>query len=86
MKIKLSKETFNQGLEKLKLEYKIMAPVKKPFKGTFSDTDLTKYEEVENIEDIEFNKKSNFSAKELILPVNQVLFYFLKVHNLFRQH
>ena len=76
MKIKLDKQGFNQGLEKLKLEYKILAPVTKAFKGTYSDTDLTKYEEIEKIEDIEFNKKSNFSAKEVILPINQVLFYF----------
>ena len=75
MKIKLDKQAFNQGLERLKLEYKILAPVTTPFKGTYSDTDLTKYEEIENIEDIEFNK-SNFSAKETILPINQVLFYF----------
>ena len=59
MKIKLDKQAFNQGLERLKLEYKILAPVTTPFKGTYSDTDLTKYEEIENIEDIEFNKKSN---------------------------
>ena len=76
MKIKLDKQAFNQGLERLKLEYKILAPVTTTFKGTYSDTDLTKYEEIENIEDIEFNKKSNFSAKETILPINQVLFYF----------
>ena len=76
MKIKLDKQAFNQGLERLKLEYKILAPVTTPFKGTYSDTDLTKYEEIEKIEDIEFNKKSNFSAKETILPINQVLFYF----------
>ena len=49
MKIKLDKQVFNQGLERLKLEYKILAPVTKPFKGTFSDTDLTKYEEIERI-------------------------------------
>ena len=73
MKIKLDKQVFNQGLERLKLEYKILAPVTKPFKGTFSDTDLTKYEEIERIEDIEFNKKSNFSAKEVILPINHML-------------
>ena len=76
MKIKLDKSAFNQGLEKLKLEYKIIAPVTKPFEGTYSDTDLTKYEEIYNIEDIEFNKKSYYSAKETILPINQVLFYF----------
>ena len=76
MKIKIDRCSFNQGLEKLKSEYKILAPVTRPYKGTYSDTDLTKYEEIERIEDIEFNKKSNYSAKETILPINQVLFYF----------
>ena len=76
MKIKLDKSSFNQGLEKLKSEYKILAPKTTPFKGTFSDTDITKYEEISTIEEIEFNKKSNFSAKETILPITQVLFYF----------
>ena len=76
MKIKLDKSSFNQGLEKLKSEYKILAPKTTPFKGTFSDTDITKYEEIRTIEEIEFNKKSNFSAKETILPITQVLFYF----------
>ena len=76
MKIKLDKCSFNKGLDKLKLEYKILAPVTTPFKGTYSDTDLTKYEEIEKIEEIELNKKSNFSVKEVILPINQILFYF----------
>ncbi|MCB5942807.1 anaerobic sulfite reductase subunit A, partial [bacterium 210820-DFI.6.52] len=57
-------------------EYKIFAPVTTPFKGVYSDTALTKYEEISSIEDIEFNKKSNFSPKELILLITQTLFYF----------
>ena len=76
MKIKLDKSSFNQGLKMLKSEYKILAPKTTPFKGVFSDTDITKYEEISSIEEIEFNKKSNFSAKETILPITQVLFYF----------
>ena len=76
MKIKLDKSSFNQGLKRLKSEYKILAPKTTPFKGVFSDTDITKYEEISSIEEIEFNKKSNFSAKETILPITQVLFYF----------
>lgn len=76
MKIKLSKNSFNDGLSLLKKEYKILAPVTIPFKGVYSDTDLTKYEEISKIEEIEFNKKSNFSPKEVILPITQTLFYF----------
>ena len=76
MKIRVDKLRFNEGLKTLKSEYKILAPVTIPFKGTYSDTDITKYEEITTIEEVELNKKSNFSAKEVILPINQVLFYF----------
>ncbi|WP_122638207.1 MULTISPECIES: anaerobic sulfite reductase subunit AsrA [unclassified Romboutsia] len=76
MKIRLDKSSFDDGLKLLQSEYKILAPVTTSFKGTYSDTDLTKYEEINSIDQIDFNKKSNFSAKEVILPINQVLFYF----------
>ncbi|MGL5346286.1 MAG: anaerobic sulfite reductase subunit AsrA [Peptostreptococcaceae bacterium] len=76
MKIKLDRASFDKGLGLLKSEYKILAPVATPFKGVYSDTDLTKYEEINSIEEIEFNKKSDFSAKEVILPITQILFYF----------
>ena len=76
MKIKLDRANFDKGLGLLKSKYKILAPVTTPYKGVYSDTDLTKYEEINSIEEIEFNKKSNFSPKEVILPITQTLFYF----------
>lgn len=76
MKIRLDKSSFNKGLKSLKSEYKILAPVTTPSKGIYSDTDLTKYEEISSFEEIELNKKSSFSVKEVIFPINQVLFYF----------
>lgn len=76
MKIKLDIDSFNKGLKTLKKEYKILAPVLTPYKGTFSDTDLIKYEEINSFGEIEFSKKSNFSPKETILPITQTLFYF----------
>ncbi|MGL5328074.1 MAG: anaerobic sulfite reductase subunit A, partial [Peptostreptococcaceae bacterium] len=76
MKIKLDRTSFDKGLELLKSEYKIVAPVRKPFKGVYSDTDLIKYEEITSVDEIEFNAKSNFSAKEVILPITETLFYF----------
>lgn len=76
MKIKLDRANFDKGLRLLQSEYKVLAPVTTPFKGVCSDTDLTKYEEITSIYEIEFNKKSNFSPKEVILPITQTLFYF----------
>lgn len=76
MKIKLSKENFNEGLKKLSKDYKILAPVSLGYKGTYSDTDVVRYQEVNSIEEMEFNKKSDFSPKEVIFPITQILFYF----------
>lgn len=76
MKLKVSKSEFDRALSELKKEYKIYAPVAKPFKGSFSDTDLISYDEIKSFDDIEFERKSYYSPKETILPINQVLFYF----------
>lgn len=76
MKITLNKKNFNKSLNKLQKEYRIFAPVTLPFKGTFSDTDSIRYKEINSIEEVEFNRKSHFSPKEIIFPITQVLFYF----------
>ncbi|MGL4914235.1 MAG: anaerobic sulfite reductase subunit AsrA [Romboutsia sp.] len=76
MKIKLDKQNFNEGLSKLSKDYKILAPVSLAYKGTCSDTDVIRYKEVNSFEEMEFNKKSDFSPKEIIFPITQILFYF----------
>jgi len=76
MKLRLSNESFNKSLEQLQEEYKIIAPVSMAFKGKFSDTDSIRYQEVGSLEEIEFDKKSQFSPKETLLPLTQILFYF----------
>lgn len=76
MKIKMSTQNFNETLKNLQKEYKVYAPVSIPFKGTYSDTDLVRYNQIKSIEEVEFNKKSNFSPKEIVLPITQTLFYF----------
>ncbi|MBV7273700.1 anaerobic sulfite reductase subunit A [Clostridiaceae bacterium UIB06] len=76
MGYKLNKENFNNVLDLIKKEYKIYAPVLLKGKGTFSDTDAVRYSQINDIEEIVFDKKSNFSPKEIILPITQTLFYF----------
>ena len=76
MKISLTKEDFNIALEKLKKEYRIFAPKLLPFKGTFSDTPVIRYEEINSFEEICFDQKSDFSPKEVLLPITQRMFYF----------
>lgn len=76
MKLKLNVEQFDKGLAELSKTYKIYAPKSFEKRGTYSDTDVIKYDIVEKFEDMELERKSNFSAKETFLSINQVLFYF----------
>ena len=76
MGYKLKVEEFNKGLNELRKKYRIYAPKVFEGQGRFSDTDIVRYGEVSKIEEIEFNKKSAFSYKEVLLPITQTLFFF----------
>ncbi|UUV17040.1 anaerobic sulfite reductase subunit AsrA [Fusobacteria bacterium ZRK30] len=76
MKISMNKINFNESLKKLEKKYKIYAPKLFPFAGRCSDTDLVRYAEVSTIEEMVFDKKSNFSPKEILLPQTETMFYF----------
>jgi anaerobic sulfite reductase subunit A len=76
MGYKLKVEEFNKGLNELRKKYRIYAPKVLEGQGRFSDTDIVRYGEVSKIEEIEFNKKSAFSYKEVLLPITQTLFFF----------
>ncbi|MCT8975341.1 anaerobic sulfite reductase subunit AsrA [Clostridium sp. CX1] len=72
----MKNEKFNSFLNSIAQEYKIYAPVLLKGKGVFSDTDSVRYGQIKTVEEIVFDKKSNFSPKEVILPITQTLFYF----------
>lgn len=76
MKISMNNVSFNESLKKLEKKYKIYAPKLFPFAGRTSDTDLVRYAEVSTIEEMVFDKKSDFSPKEILLPQNETMFYF----------
>jgi anaerobic sulfite reductase subunit A len=73
-------EKFDGLIKELQKSYKIFAPVTQKGKGTFSDTDSVRYVEINSISEVEFNKKSSFSPKEVLLPITQTLFYFTEDH------
>ena len=76
MAYKLTIEKFNQYLAELNKEYILFAPVLLEGKGAFTNTDSVRYQEVKSFEEIECNKKSDFSIKEILTPITQTLFYF----------
>lgn len=67
---------FNQYLRDWRKDYVIYAPALFPGKGSFTNTDAVRYKEITTVEEIAFEKKSDYSAKEVLLPVTQTLFYF----------
>lgn len=72
----LTHAEFDTVLQRLKQDYTLIGPVRKKNKGKFSDTDLITYDKVESFSELETNEKSQFSAKEMLFPPSQTLFYF----------
>ncbi|MGL5414949.1 MAG: anaerobic sulfite reductase subunit AsrA [Clostridium sp.] len=76
MGIKLRKEDVNSLIKSISPRVKVFAPKVFEGKGRFSETDMIRYGEIEDISEIVFDKKSNFSSKEIITPITQTLFFF----------
>lgn len=76
MSFQMSYSQANELFAKLSAEYDIYAPKRFKNAGRYSDTDLIKYDKVTSVEEIVFDEKSDFPAKEVINPISQTLFYF----------
>ena len=76
MGYKFSKEEMASIFSKLAEDYDVFAPVVKKGDGTFSDVDVVRYDKVSSLDEIEFEKKSDYSFKEALLPINETIFYF----------
>ena len=67
---------FNKVIEELSKSYRIYAPVLKVGEGRFTDTDVVRYDFVKEASEIELDKKSDYSFKEILTPLSQTLFFF----------
>ena len=76
MSYALSFSEANSIFDALQKEYEIWAPKRFIGKGRYSDTDIIRYDKVSCVEEIEFNEKSDFPAKEVLTPISESLFYF----------
>jgi anaerobic sulfite reductase subunit A len=72
----MSLPQFDQWLEVVGRDSLILAPVRLAHRGRFSDTDAVRYAPIRSIAEIEYRRKSDFSAKEIVFPINQTLFHF----------
>ncbi len=66
----------NEIFDALSSEYDIYAPKLFPKQGRYSDTDIVKYAKISKVEEIVFDKKSDYPAKEVLNPITQSIFYF----------
>ena len=71
-----SRDGFSEVIRQLGNRYRIYAPVLKKGEGRFTDTDVVRYDYVKDFEEIELEKRSDYSFKEVLLPVSGTLFYF----------
>lgn len=76
MGYKLSAPQAAQWMADISKRYDIYAPVLMEGEGTFSDTDVIRYMKVTSLDEIEWEKKSDYSFKEVLLPISETLFYY----------
>lgn len=76
MGYQLSRAEAEQIFQKWTEKYEIFAPKLMEGEGCFSDTDIIRYGKILSLDEIVWNRKSDYSFKEALLPINQTLFYF----------
>ncbi len=57
-------------------QYDVFAPKRMTGEGCFSDTDIIRYGKVTSLDEIVWDQKSDYSMKEVLLAINETLFYF----------
>lgn len=67
---------FSRVVKNLGKNYRIFAPVRKVEEGRFTDTDVIRYEFITDASEIELQKKSDYSFKEILTPLSETLFFF----------
>lgn len=72
----LTRDAFDRLLQRLSDTYRLYGPVRKVGEGRFTDTDVVRYDFIEKLEDLELAHKSDYSFKEILLPLSQTLFFF----------
>ena len=69
-------EKINAIFSDLSKDFIIYAPKRFVGDGTFTDIDTIRYGEIADLSEIEFAEKSDYSFKEILLPISETLFYF----------
>ena len=57
-------------------QYEVYAPMLMKGEGCFSDTDIIRYGKPASLDEIEWTEKSDYSFKEVLIAINETLFYY----------
>ena len=76
MGYQLSKSQAEAAFHRWTEQYDVFAPLLMKGEGCFSDTDIIRYGKPACLDDIQWEKKSDYSFKEVLLAINETLFYF----------
>lgn len=85
MGYKFSKEEMASIFSKLAVDYDVFAPVVKKGDGTFSDVDVVRYDKVSSLDEIEFEKKSDYSFKEAFCQSMRLFFILQRTKQQFQR-
>lgn len=76
MGCQMAREKADGLFARLKQDYDIFAPKLFAGEGCFSDTDVIRYGKAESLDEIVWDSRSDYSFKEALTAINEVLFYF----------
>lgn len=77
LSFRLSPDEFNAALQAWSEGFDVYAPRRFADRGRMSGQDVVRYERVCEAEEIEWRKKSDFSAKDIFFPPNETMFHLL---------
>ena len=80
MGYKVGFKDVNDILATLSQEYDIYGPKRFEKQGRYSGTDIIRYDKISKIEEVVFDQKSDFPAKEVITPITQSLSILQKMN------
>lgn len=72
----IKQKQFDLWLAEQQKTFDVYAPACFSGGGTFSDTDSVRYAPIKSVSEIVFHQKSDYSFKEILMPISQTLFFF----------
>lgn len=76
MGYRLQEQDIRRLFEQWNRDFAVYGPKRMAGEGMYSDTDVIRYERLRQFEELEWEERSDYSFKEAILPITQILFYF----------